>query len=125
MLRCDVDAVGILIRNLVDNAIRYGRLHGTVEVSCGYCLRADQLHPFVQVSDDGPGVPEDARAAIFERFYRVSGNAVQGSGIGLSLVAGIARLHEARIETYEGGDGRGLCVRVLFPAGTTSGPAAR
>ena len=125
VLRCDVDAVGILIRNLVDNAIRYGRLHGTVEVSCGYCLRADQLHPFVQVSDDGPGVPEEARAAIFERFYRVSGNAVQGSGIGLSLVAGIARLHEARIETCEGGDGRGLCIRVLFPADTTSGPAAR
>ncbi|WP_108840698.1 histidine kinase dimerization/phospho-acceptor domain-containing protein, partial [Xanthomonas fragariae] len=40
LLRCDVDAIGILIRNLVDNAIRYGRTHGTVEVSCGYCLRA-------------------------------------------------------------------------------------
>ncbi|OCG85043.1 histidine kinase, partial [Xanthomonas euvesicatoria] len=47
LLRCDVDAVGILIRNLVDNAIRYGRLHGKVEVSCGYCVRADVLHPFL------------------------------------------------------------------------------
>ncbi len=113
-LRCDVDAVGILIRNLVDNAIRYGRTHGTVEVSCGYCLRADVLHPFVQVSDDGPGVPESARASIFERFYRVADSEVQGSGIGLSLVAGIARLHEATIETCEGNEGRGLCVRVVF-----------
>ncbi|UOS98874.1 ATP-binding protein [Xanthomonas arboricola] len=114
LLRCDVDAVGILIRNLVDNAIRYGRPHGMVEVSCGYCLRADALHPFVQVSDDGPGVPESAHASIFERFYRVAGSQVQGSGIGLSLVAGIARLHEASIETCEGHEGRGLCVRVVF-----------
>jgi signal transduction histidine kinase len=114
LLRCDVDAIGILIRNLVDNAIRYGRLHGTVEVSCGYCLRADALHPFVQVSDDGPGVPESDHASIFERFYRVAGSQVQGSGIGLSLVAGIARLHAATIETCEGHQGRGLCVRVVF-----------
>ncbi|SMQ93579.1 sensor histidine kinase [Xanthomonas fragariae] len=114
LLRCDVDAIGILIRNLVDNAIRYGRTHGTVEVSCGYCLRADVLHPFVQVSDDGPGVPESAQASIFERFYRVPGSEVQGSGIGLSLVAGIARMHAATIEICEGNDGRGLCVRVVF-----------
>ncbi|KTF33811.1 ATP-binding protein [Xanthomonas vesicatoria] len=114
LLRCDVDAVGILIRNLVDNAIRYGRIRGTVEVSCGYCLRADVLHPFVQVSDDGPGVPEAAHASIFERFYRVPGGQVQGSGIGLSLVAGIARLHGATIETCDGSEGRGLCVRVVF-----------
>lgn len=119
LLRCDVDAVGILIRNLVDNAIRYGRTHGIVEVSCGYCLRADVLHPFVQVSDDGPGVPESAQASIFERFYRVAGSEVQGSGIGLSLVAGIARLHDASIETCEGNDGRGLCVRVVFASEST------
>ncbi|ATB60389.1 histidine kinase [Xanthomonas citri pv. fuscans] len=123
LLRCDVDAVGILIRNLVDNAIRYGRLRGKVEVSCGYCLRADVLHPFLQVSDDGPGVPESARASIFERFYRVPGSTVQGSGIGLSLVAGIARLHGATIEAGDGNDGRGLCVRVVF-AGDHSASAA-
>ncbi|MCC4600557.1 ATP-binding protein [Xanthomonas melonis] len=123
LLRCDVDAVGILIRNLVDNAIRYGRTRGLVEVSCGYCLRADILHPFVQVSDDGPGVPEVARVSVFERFYRVPGSQVQGSGIGLSLVAGIARLHGATIETGEGNDGRGFCVRVVF-AGDSS-PTAR
>ncbi|WP_425445639.1 ATP-binding protein [Xanthomonas pisi] len=124
LLRCDVDAVGILIRNLVDNAIRYGRTRGTVEVSCGYCLRADVLHPFVQVSDDGPGVPEAAHASIFERFYRVPGSEVQGSGIGLSLVAGIARLHGATIETCEGNEGCGLCVRVVF-AGTGAPTAKR
>ncbi|MEA5124202.1 ATP-binding protein [Xanthomonas floridensis] len=119
LLRCDVDAVGILIRNLVDNAIRYGRSRGLVEVSCGYCLRADVLHPFVQVSDDGPGVPDAARASIYERFYRVPGSEVQGSGIGLSLVAGIARLHGATIETCEGNDGRGFCVRMVFAGDST------
>ncbi|MFA4800063.1 histidine kinase dimerization/phospho-acceptor domain-containing protein [Xanthomonas perforans] len=123
LLRCDVDAVGILIRNLVDNAIRYGRLHGKVEVSCGYCVRADVLHPFLQVSDDGPGVPESAQASIFERFYRVPGSAVQGSGIGLSLVAGIARLHGATTEAGDGNDGRGLCVRVVFAGNRPAGAA--
>ncbi|WP_115514147.1 MULTISPECIES: ATP-binding protein [Xanthomonas] len=123
LVRCDVDAVGILIRNLVDNAIRYGRSRGTVEVSCGYCLRADVLHPFVQVSDDGPGVPESAHASIFERFYRVPGSEVQGSGIGLSLVAGIARLHGATIETCEGNEGRGLYVRTVFAG--DGAPAAK
>ncbi len=123
LLRCDVDAVGILIRNLLDNAIRYGRLHGKVEVGCGYCVRADVLHPFLQVSDDGPGVPQGAHASIFERFYCVPGSAVQGSGIGLSLVAGIARLHGATIEAGDGSDGRGLCVRVVFAGDHPAGPA--
>jgi signal transduction histidine kinase len=113
-VRCDVDEMGILIRNLIDNALRHGRADGTVEVTCGHVVRDDGTHPMLEVSDDGPGVPERERAAIFDRFYRAQGSVVRGSGIGLSLVARIAELHEATIETGAGMGGAGLCVRVMF-----------
>jgi len=113
-VRCDVDEMGILIRNLIDNALRHGRADGTVEVTCGHVVRDDGMHPMLEVTDDGPGVPEHERAAIFDRFYRAQGSVVRGSGIGLSLVARIAELHEATIETGAGMGGAGLCVRVMF-----------
>ena len=115
LARCDVDEMGILIRNLVDNAIRHGHDGGTVEIRCGHVVRSGARHPTLEVNDDGPGVPEEERAAIFARFYRASGGAGKGSGIGLSLVAGIAELHGALIETGEGKDGRGFSIRILFP----------
>jgi signal transduction histidine kinase len=113
--KCDVDEMGILIRNLVDNAIRHGRENGAVEVHCGYTMRDHGRCPMLEVKDDGSGVPDEERDAIFARFYRAAGSGAQGSGIGLSLVAGIAELHNATIETGKGDDGHGFCVRVVFP----------
>jgi signal transduction histidine kinase len=113
-VHCDVDEMGILIRNLVDNALRHGRADGTVEVTCSHLVRDDGMHPVLEVVDDGPGVPESERDAIFERFYRAQGSVVRGSGIGLSLVARIAELHEASIEAGAGAGGAGLRVRVVF-----------
>lgn len=115
-VECDLDAIGTLIRNLVDNAIRHGRENGVVEVRCGYDCRGRKIHPFIEVGDDGPGVPAEERDAIFKRFYRLAGSESRGSGIGLALVAGIARLHDARIETGTDMEGMGFRVRVLFPA---------
>jgi len=115
-VHCDVDEVGILIRNLVDNALRHGRADGTVEVTCSHLVRDDGMHPVLEVVDDGPGVPQSEREAIFERFYRAQGSVVRGSGIGLSLVARIAELHEASIEAGTGTGGVGLRVRVVFAA---------
>jgi len=115
-VECDLDAIGILTRNLVDNAIRHGRENGVVEVRCGYDCRGLGIHPFIEVGDDGPGVPPEERDAVFKRFYRLAGSEARGSGIGLALVEGIARLHDARIETGTGMDGVGFRVRVLFPA---------
>jgi signal transduction histidine kinase len=108
--------MGILIRNLVDNAIRHGHDGGTVEIRCGHVVWSGTRRPMLEVVDDGPGVPEEERAAIFGRFYRASGGVGKGSGIGLSLVAGIAELHDALIETGEGKDGRGFSIRILFPS---------
>ncbi len=114
-VRCDVDEIGVLLRNLVDNALRYGREHGRIEVHCGYFVAQGERRPFLEVVDEGEGVPADKREAIFQRFYRVPGSQARGSGIGLSLVAGIAKLHHAVIETREGSHGQGFSVRVIFP----------
>ncbi|GAE48730.1 sensor histidine kinase [Xanthomonas arboricola] len=116
LLHCDIDALGIMVRNLVDNAIRYGRDHGSIEVRCGYCLRADKLHPFLEVSDDGPGIPLHLRERMFERFHRVPELTSEGSGIGLSLVAGVARLHAATIEMCDTNNELGVCIRIVFPS---------
>ena len=98
-VRCDVDEMGILIRNLIDNALRHGRADGTVEVTCGHVVRDDGMHPMLEVTDDGPGVPEHERAAIFDRFYRADPSRSPGAradahhGLGLAIVAAVARMH--------------------------------
>jgi signal transduction histidine kinase len=113
---CNIDEIGILLRNLVDNALRYTQTDGRVHIRCG-CVDTDAGPAgYVEVADDGPGVPAMEREAIFRRFHRVPGNGGRGSGIGLSLVAGIAQLHLATIGTGTGIDGRGFSVRVQFPA---------
>jgi signal transduction histidine kinase len=114
-IECDVDEIGILLRNLLDNALRYTPEGGRVRISCDYREAAGQDRICLEVADDGPGVPEAEHQAIFRRFHRVAGNGGRGSGIGLSLVAGIAQLHEAAIETGTGLDGKGFSVRILFP----------
>ena len=117
-IQCDIDEIGILLRNLLHNAMRYTTVGGNVLVRCDYMPPAqegDVPTVFLEVADDGPGVPDAEREAIFERFHRVAGTPVRGSGIGLSLVAGIAESHNATIQTGIGLDDRGLMVRVVFP----------
>lgn len=115
---CDIDEVGVLLRNLVDNALRFTAEGGRVRVRTGMLALPSQggSRAFVEVADDGPGVPPGEHEAVFKRFHRVEGTGTRGSGIGLSLVAGIAQLHEAQIETGPGLDETGFSVRVIFPA---------
>lgn len=113
-IQCDVDEIGILLRNLVDNALRYTSVGGQIRIACGHRTTGLERKVFLEVSDDGPGVPEDQQASIFNRFHRLPGSGTRGIGIGLSLVASIARLHDAEIETCNGMGDRGLCVRILF-----------
>ncbi|WP_174300206.1 HAMP domain-containing sensor histidine kinase [Caulobacter sp. S45] len=83
------------LSNLVDNALKFTGKGGHVQVEVG--LKAGR--PYAAVSDDGPGVPEAERAAILNRFYRGSGSrTLPGSGLGLSIVAAIARLHRFELE---------------------------
>jgi len=113
-IACNIDEIGILLRNLVDNALRYTSPGGRIRIACGTANADAGEAVYLEVADDGPGVPQDERQAIFRRFHRASGNRVRGSGIGLSLVATIAQSHGATIETDHGLDGRGFRVRVVF-----------
>jgi two-component system, OmpR family, sensor histidine kinase TctE len=80
-----------LLKNLIDNALRYTPEHGSVTVR----LRATTDAVFVDVEDTGPGIPESDRHLVFERFYRVLGTNVDGSGLGLAIVREIVEQHDA------------------------------
>lgn len=110
----DTDELGILARNLIDNALRYTDEGGRIAVTGRYGLRAGCAAVYLEVADNGPGVPAGERERIFARFYRAAGNGTRGSGIGLSLVARIAQSHGAALEVGAGLDGRGLSIAVWF-----------
>jgi two-component system, OmpR family, sensor kinase len=111
----DREALRVLIRNLLDNAIRYSPAGSQVDVSVE---RHDDAEPraVLVVTDGGPGIPPPERERVFDRFHRVPGTAAPGSGIGLALVRSIAAHHHAQIRLDEGPGARGLRVRVDFPA---------
>ncbi|MGB3425114.1 MAG: ATP-binding protein [Castellaniella sp.] len=100
------------LRNLIDNAVRYGREGGRVRIE------SSRLPPGgtrLAVRDDGAGVPPDQRARLGERFFRVLGTEQTGNGLGLSIVARIAALHGATLRFEDGLEGQGLGVVVDFP----------
>ena len=108
------DLLAELAMNLTDNAIRYNRPGGHVQISCG---TADGC-PYLQVEDNGIGIPQDAQSRVFERFYRVDksrSKATGGTGLGLAIVKHIAMLHGAKID-LRSTVGTGTTVRVEFPA---------
>lgn len=104
-------AIGILVRNLVDNAIRYSEPNGCVMVRV-----YQQKHEIVlDVRDNGPGIPVELQPRVFQRFFRVLGNKSPGSGLGLAIVQQICVLHNARVILESPKKGTGLIVKVFFP----------
>jgi two-component system sensor histidine kinase QseC len=99
------------LRNLVDNAVRYGAPGGLVQVSAVPSASGIRL----AVRDNGPGVSTADRQRLTERFFRVLGTETTGSGLGLSIVSRIAALHGASLSFGEGIDGAGLGVLLDFP----------
>jgi two-component system, OmpR family, sensor histidine kinase QseC len=104
-------SISILIRNLVDNAIRYTYAEGRIVVSI---FKKDN-HIVLRVHDNGPGIPNELHSRVFERFYRVLGNKSPGSGLGLAIVQHIANLHHATIALLTPEEGGGLIIDVSFP----------
>jgi signal transduction histidine kinase len=104
-------AVSSLIRNLVDNAIRYTPCGGRIAVN----TVAGEGRVVLTVEDSGPGVPEAERGRVFERFYRIAGSDTEGCGVGLSIVQCVAQVHGARVELASAKLG-GLRVTVEFPS---------
>ena len=105
--------LSLMIRNLCDNAIKYNRRGGSVNVNIENAGDAVLL----SVSDTGIGIPEEQQSRVFERFYRVNksrSRELGGTGLGLSIVKHAALLHNARIE-LSSVPGEGTCITVCFP----------
>jgi two-component system sensor histidine kinase QseC len=118
VLPCQPDLLRVLLRNLVDNALRYTPLGGHVQVRLGGGDGVVTL----RVEDDGPGVPEPLRASLGEPFNRLANEAgnledkPEGVGLGLSIVRRIAELHGARLVwSAADAEGRGLVATLTFP----------
>lgn len=112
----DPDALHTLLRNLVDNAVRYTPPGGRVDVSVQRTGDGPSGRATIRVVDTGPGIPPEERARVFDRFYRRPGTTPPGSGLGLAIVKSIADAHGATVTLDSGPAGVGLAVTVSFPA---------
>jgi two-component system sensor histidine kinase TctE len=90
-----------LLKNLVDNALRYTPAHGHPPASVTVRVRSGGSSVFLEVEDTGPGIPPAERPLIFDRFYRVLGTNVDGSGLGLSIVREIVEQHDALLRVSD------------------------
>ncbi len=108
-------SLAILLRNLVDNAIRYTPAGGNVAVA----VRHDGRQRILEVADSGVGIPEEERQRVFDRFFRRPGSEATGSGLGLSIVHRIVELHHGTIELSQAQLG-GLLVTVRLPMAEVS-----
>lgn len=132
------DALHGMLRNLLENAVRYtpegGRI--TIDLALGEDANPkDNTHALLRVSDTGPGIPEAERSRVFDPFYRVLGTGVEGTGLGLAIVKTIAGKYDVEVtlsdaalstQTPDATDtnaaasapvrsGPGLCVTLLLP----------
>ena len=122
-----------LLSNLIVNALHYTPDGGVVTLRCGvqsiaprqprWTMTHDkpQRRPFVEVEDNGPGIPREEREHVFERFYRMPGTKGEGTGLGLAIAREIAHRHQSDLVLsdgmpHEGGEGHGLRVTLLFKA---------
>ncbi len=103
-----------LLINLVDNAIKYTPEGGHVTLRCAQAGVDGADTAWIGVEDDGPGIPEQERERVLQRFYRLQGSACEGNGLGLAIADEIARAHHTQLQLRTGASGRGLCVRVAF-----------
>lgn len=96
-VKADGDRLEQVLFNLVDNAIKYGKNNGEVSVSCQI---VDDKLVQLSVRDDGPGIPEEAKERVFERFYRIDrarSREAGGTGLGLSIVKHIVQSHGGEV----------------------------
>jgi two-component system sensor histidine kinase TctE len=110
-IRGDAASLIEMLNNMLDNAIRYTPANGHITVSVNTTAHGAALC----VEDNGPGIEPQHRERVFERFYRILGSGQSGSGLGLSIVAEIAKRHRAELKLDAGNDGIGTHISILFP----------
>jgi signal transduction histidine kinase len=107
----DRDLLFDAVANLIDNAIKHGRDGGEVTVTV-----RQESGAVISIADDGPGIPASESQQVFKRFYRLEhSRRTPGNGLGLSLVAAVARLHGARIEMADAAPGLKLSLMFCVP----------
>jgi two-component system, OmpR family, sensor kinase len=100
------------IRNLVENALRYTANGGTIDIDL-FRLEGSVV---VRVTDTGPGIPEESIQRVFDRFYRLQADHVEGSGLGLSIVKSVVEKYRGTITLENRTDGiRGLTATIVLP----------
>ncbi|HET8871600.1 MAG TPA: ATP-binding protein, partial [Aquabacterium sp.] len=107
----DTTLLTVLLRNLIDNAIRYS------PPSARILLRLDELadHVVLTIEDSGPGMSEADLKRVGERFFRVIGTGESGSGLGWSIVQRIAQVHHASVKVTRSPTLGGLQVSIRWP----------
>jgi len=105
-------ALHTLLRNLLDNAIKYSNPGGRVDIAIERNAAGEAL---LSVEDAGPGIADEERDRVFDRFYRGESAGATGSGLGLSIVKRVADAHGATIGLGAPDHGTGLVVTVRFP----------
>ncbi len=109
-VRGNPELLRVLLRNLLDNSIRHSPPGTTVRVN----ITPEPGAVCLSVSDNGPGIPEQEREKVLERFYRPAGTQASGSGLGLSIVKRIAEIHGATLSLAPSHEGKGLNIRIAF-----------
>ncbi|VVO61692.1 Sensor protein KdpD [Pseudomonas fluorescens] len=99
--------------NVLENAARFSPAHGRLQLR----VEADDSELFFSVSDEGPGIPEEDRAKIFDMFYTAArgDRGGQGTGLGLAICQGMVGAHGGRISVADGIEGRGTCIALHLP----------
>lgn len=115
LIMADPDLIRELLSNLIDNAVHYTPDNGRITVRVYQSLNEIAL----EVEDSGPGIPEQERLQVFQRFYRVPGTNSNGCGLGLAIVHEIASSHHARVSIDDGPQGIGATLRVYFKQTTS------
>ncbi len=111
-VRGDATLLGVLVRNLVDNAIRYSPPGASIRVS----IAADPAGVLLKIEDSGAGMDDEDIRHLGERFFRVLGTGQGGSGLGWSIVRRIAEVHQARLHVGRSAGLGGLAVEIGLPA---------
>jgi two-component system OmpR family sensor kinase len=110
----DAESLRVLVRNLLDNGVRYTPETGVVAVS----VTQDASGVRLSVEDSGPGIATEHRSRVFDQFFRIPGTTATGSGLGLAIVKAIAERHHALVELDRAALG-GLAVKLLLPHPTS------
>jgi signal transduction histidine kinase len=121
-LDLDPDAIGQVLHNLIDNAVKYSGEARRIDLR----VYRENATAVVSVRDEGVGIPRDEQQRIFERFHRVQTSLVhdvQGSGLGLAIVQHVVRAHGGRVDV-ESERGRGTTVFVRIPLSNGGGESS-